>query len=427
MYWSEKESLMSRLIDLTRARKQVLALGAATMLAATALPAQAHVKWFSRVVDCNSVPLSPMEVITAPFFIVLYIAAVATMLGVFWVERQIHPRFQQANEQRAALKSQIGFWLAWLLRIGVALYFVLLVTYSGDKHMILTPELVSGAAWIPAVQLAISLAVLWRRTVALGAAGIVFLYGYAAWMYGLFHMMDYPYFLGVAAFLVMDTLYGPAKHYVAYAALRASGCISLFWVSTEKWVYPTWAYDILDHELHMLTMGLDTPFFVLASGFVEFSLAFLIMFGRLSSQVCAFLLLLIMVSMIPIVGMMDLVGHAPLLVALIIFTLVQNRIGYPTREVGQWLDYGHALTYALVIPGTVALYFLSHLISYPERGGVTTFNVLISVALAGALIWRLVMVAPQLFPMRKRLATQMAAIPSMVKLEMHDLMRLRRI
>jgi hypothetical protein len=220
---------------------QSAAMAAAGVLALAATPAQAHVKWFSKVVNCISTPLSPLEVISAPYFVLVFLAAVATILGVFLIERRILPRFEQANHAAAARKARISVWAGHLLRVGVAVYFVSLISYSTDRHMILTPELLTTASWVPGIQAVIALTVLWRRTTPIAAAGLVWLFGYATWQYGLFHMMDYPYFLGVAAFLVLDAFYGPKMHYLGFAAFRLSAGISLLWVSVEKWMYPSWA------------------------------------------------------------------------------------------------------------------------------------------------------------------------------------------
>ena len=50
------------------------------------------------------------------------------------------------------------------------------------------------------LQLAIAGSMFWRSTLPLGAAGIVALYLCGISAYGLFHMMDYPIFLGLAAY-----------------------------------------------------------------------------------------------------------------------------------------------------------------------------------------------------------------------------------
>lgn len=367
-----------------------------------AMPAHAHVKWFSKVVNCVSAPLSPLAVITQPYFLLVYLAAVLVMVGVFYTEKKILHRFEKANSAAAPLKSQISTWAARLLRVGVSVYFLSLIAYSTGTYMVLTPELSSTSSWVPGVQLIIALAVLWRRTEALAAMGIVCLFSYTMFTYGWYHMMDYPYFIGVAIFLLMDATHGAQLHFLGFAALRLSAGISLLWVSAEKWMYPSWVYDILNHELRQVTMGIDTQFFVMSAGFVEFCLAFLLLFGRLSSQVCALVFLVIMCAAIPLVGTMDAVGHAPLLIALIIFTAIQNRIGYPTRENQRWIDAGHVISFAISVPGVIGLYYFGHMLAYPQLGNLQTTEALVSAGLVALLIWRIVSTMPYVFSIRKR-------------------------
>jgi len=130
------------------------------------------------------------------------------------------------------------------------------------------------------------------------------------------------------------------------------------------------------------------------------------------------------VSAIPLVGALDAVGHAPLLVALIIFTAVQNRIGYPTRNTQRWMDGGHVLSFAICVPGLLGLYHFSHLLSYPERATFSSLGTLASGALVVLLTWRVSRTLPELFPLRKRTAAAVRA-PAFIRCDMSDLMRLR--
>lgn len=396
-------------INLRTTRTRLTAWAMAGSLALFSLPAEAHVKWFSKIVNCMQAPLTPWAVFTSPFFLFIYAAAVAAMVGVFWVERRMLARFQRFNTRMAPSKGKVMFWASRLLRIGVAVYFMSLLQYASDQYMILTPELFSPAMWVPVVQVMIALSVLWRRTEVLAALGIVCLFAFAIFSYGWFHMLDYLYFLGVAIFLLADAIYGDELHYLGFAALRFSAGVSLLWVSVEKWMYPAWTYDILNHELHYLTMGLDLPFFVMAAGFVEFCLAFLLLFGRLSSQISALVFLVIMTAAIPLVGMLDAVGHAPLLVALIIFTGVQNRIGYPTTQLSGRLDWGHVLSFAISVPGLMGMYYFVHMLAYPSQADYSSVHTVLAVALVGLQLWRVLTTLPQVIQIRRRAARPEAA------------------
>ena len=56
-----------------------------------------------------------------------------------------------------------------------------------------------------------------RRTMPLSAVGIAVLFAIAIWKYGIFHLADYPVFLGIAAYLALD---GFAARFVRCSADR---------------------------------------------------------------------------------------------------------------------------------------------------------------------------------------------------------------
>lgn len=379
-----------------------LRMGLLSLLGMGPVHAHAHVKWFSNVVNCSSTPLPPSSVLTRPLFVVLWLAALLTMWGVFTVERRILPRFETLHQLHADWKQRFSRHSAWLLRIGVAVYFLSLFMHDGPARIVLTPELKTAGPWVGVVQVAIAVLVLWKRTVPLAIAGMLSLYAHGVWSAGWFHMLDYVYFLGVAAFLWLDTFHGAAKHYLAFTLLRVSAGFSFMWVSIEKWLYPQWTYDILQHELQSVTMGLDLSFFVMSAGMVEFCLALLLVLGRLSSQVASLILLVLMVSAIPLVGVIDAIGHAPLMIVLLIFSASQNRIGYRTEAARHGADLGHVLTFALAVPGFIGLYVLAHALAYPSTGEWLRTSTLLGLALLTPLLWRLAVTLPNLFPVRRR-------------------------
>ena len=108
-----------------------LRAGLLAALAMGPLHAHAHVKWFSNVVNCSSTPLPPSSVLTRPLFLVLWLAAILTLWVVFKVERRILPRFETLHHLHADWKQRFSRHSAWLLRIGVAVYFASLFTYDG--------------------------------------------------------------------------------------------------------------------------------------------------------------------------------------------------------------------------------------------------------------------------------------------------------
>jgi hypothetical protein len=163
----------------------------------------------------------------------------------------------------------------------------------------LTPELHATSAWVPTLQLAIAATLLRGSSAWVGALGIVVLYACAVQSYGWFHLLDYPVFLGIAAFVAIDSL-GRGRHGdTALAVLRASAAVTLMWGGAEKWLYPWWSFDVLDHQLLAARGSFSSSFFMAAAGWAEFCAAHALMFGRLGSQVAAWVLLVPFVAASP--------------------------------------------------------------------------------------------------------------------------------
>lgn len=347
------------------------------LFAAMALPAYGHVKWFSETANTASVPQSPYGFIYSANFLTLTVLAIAVLLFVTFVDFRVATSKNRITKALHALDIHMSPVFLVLLRIGVAIFFFSLATYFRSSPIILTPELKTDAAWVPIVQIAIALLVLFPRTARVAALGIVLLYLYAIREYGWFHMLDYPFFIGVAAFFAINEEFDSGRHLLKLAILRVTTGLSFLWVAVEKWMYPDWSYDVLQHGLESLLMGLDPSFFVMAAGMVEFCLGFLLLFGRLSSQVSAAILFLLMVSAIPMVGVVDAIGHAPAIVVLFILSTAQNRPGHLIGYSEPWDQSGKPLAFLVSIPGLIGLYYVVHELAYPTYGIVLSKESLI--------------------------------------------------
>src|SRR5437870_3500682 len=191
--------------------------------------------------------------------------------------------------------------------------------------MILYSELHTHTEWICWIQLAIAIFALLPRTAMFAGVGIAFLYAYGVHSYGLFHMLDYPIFLGVACYLVIDSLFGHNRRELAHSAMRICTAITLLWASIEKFAFPEWSF-LLMTERPGLALGFNLEFYMVAAGFVEFSAAYLLITGMLSARVAAFFLLFFFVSAIVPFGMIDAIGHSVIIVALIVLMLSNNSV-----------------------------------------------------------------------------------------------------
>lgn len=363
---------------------RLVTMQAAAGLGVVALPVEAHVKWFSKVVNCQQAPLTPWTVLSSPDFLALYVAAIVTVVGVFqvegWLAAPLHARLSASSERR-------GAWAGWLMRMGVAVYFVSLLLFPTDRPMMLTPELRSDAAWVPLLQLVIAFAALWRATQLVAALGVACLFCGAMLDYGWFHMLDYLYFAGIVAFMLSDALHGSGAHVgLPFVTLRRCLAVSLMWVSAEKWMYPGWAHDIMRGELSFITMGVDVAFFVKAAGFVEFCLAFLLLGERACARGAALVLLCVMAAAIPLVGLLDAVGHTPLLIALLICAAAPaGHRESATHSV--WRARTSIGGFVVGIPGVLGLYYCAHLVAYPTRADYVSLHSMLAVALVILLLW----------------------------------------
>ena len=349
--------------------------------------------------NCASTPVTTFDIVSSPLFVGLTIAAFATMCAVAAIDGGISRGDNPAVRAAAWLDHEATNLIAPLLRIGVAIYFASIVAYFYGSPIILTAELKTDATWVPVLQLAIAATALARRSAILAALGIVVLFAYSVSRYGVFHMLDYPFFLGLAAFLSIDSIYGQERQLQGLGILRVTVGFSLLWCSVEKWLYPDWTQELLQSDLRVLLgTGLSPKLIVMGAGFVEFCLAFVLIFGRLASQIAAMVLLLVMISAIPVVGMLDLIGHLPILVVLIILAASRNPIGRIAPEPRKrWNDLDAALSFIVSVPGFIAAYYLSHEIVYGALGKVNWTEGLVAVVFVALLLAWIVRTAPETF------------------------------
>lgn len=291
---------------------------------AAALPtlSHAHVKWFEAY-DVTAAPARIASVFGNPLFLILLALSAAAIFAVIAIDnRMAAPAFVNALD-RKGMRHAGPF-----LRYAVALFFVLLQVTG--LRVILTPELETDSTIVVLLQCAIVGCALFNRTAWLAGLGILALYAFAATEYGMFHLLDYTIFVGIALFMIAESL-RPGKHTGAsLMALRVATACTLLWGAIEKFAYPETFYRLLD-QYPYLTFGLDRQFFLFSAGFVEFVCAYLIVFGRLSSKACIVVLLgFFTVAVIPF-GMVDAVGHWPFAAALLALLATPNRFEIKVR------------------------------------------------------------------------------------------------
>jgi hypothetical protein len=282
---------------------------AAAGLASVPGVADAHVKWFSHY----SVPQQPLPLhqVFNPIFW-QYTATAAVLLWVlgYFERKQLGVAILRSFDRMGAgLKPRIEA----LYRGGGACFFVALWVLG---NIIMTPELKTDWKFIPWLQLAIAIGMFWRRTLPLSALGIAFLYAYGVYVYGIFHMLDYPIFLGVAAYLALVALdldfFGLRPLDVA----RWAAALTLMWAAMEKWAYPDWTYPVLATHPE-ISMDLNARFYMITAGVLEFSLAFALLCSPLIRRLASLVLTMMFISAVFDFGKIDAIGHSMIIVILL--------------------------------------------------------------------------------------------------------------
>ncbi len=280
--------------------------------------ANAHVKWFSPY-DLQKPPLPIDEVITQEF-IFFYIGSVFFIYAFFWFDRYFYQREYLRDILSRYVISQKQAMI--LLRASILLFFMSVAAYGFfEQAFFLTPELKTDLVFVPWLQLAIALFALYRYTLPLIGVGILLLYIFATSFYGIFHTLDYFIFLGVAYFFLVSLK--KSKRWITsrYVIMFATTGLTLLWASIEKWGYPQWTYPLLESDPSLL-MGMSPYIFMLLAGFVEFNVTFILLSSvSMFSRAIALGLLLIFILAIYKFGLIDAIGHAPIIAILLVLVL----------------------------------------------------------------------------------------------------------
>src|SRR3954464_7042833 len=158
--------------------------------------AAAHVKWFVTCEPSDS-PV-PMQAVLTERLLLFSALFISLFYAACRIEQAAIGGFLMALLERATtfLRERLDV----LLRAVAAISFSLLWV---DGTVILAPELKGLSGWLSAIQLLIPIFLAARATLPAAATGIIVLYGYGIASYGLFHMLDYPVFLGLAVYFAL--------------------------------------------------------------------------------------------------------------------------------------------------------------------------------------------------------------------------------
>jgi hypothetical protein len=325
-----------------------------------ATPAQAHVKWFAPYnVAADPTPLP--EVFSGHFLVLLACTIVLIML-VHVADRVIEGGFR-VDPFAQALATLVPH-SADIMRIALGAFMLCLWLKGG---IILTPELTTTNEAISWFQLGLAATTITWRTSWVAGLGILVLYGVAIGQYGIFHLLDYPLFLGIAAYIIIHSLKIERLQPYALSILYFAMAQTLLWASVEKWAFGAWTMPLLlQHE--RITLGIDHRLYLTMAGYVEFVAAFLLLYGRTSQRLSALMLFAIFVAAVIDFGKVDAVGHAMIIAALLVVVIngntivnaaLQNRI--PSLAIGS-LEMG--ITYLSYILLFFTFYYGAHGVIY---------------------------------------------------------------
>jgi hypothetical protein len=326
-----------------------MALTSASFLAVSALPAGAHVKWFAPY-DVAGNPRSLLEVCSVPFFQLVVVALVALWIGSR-AERTRLGLIITATVDR--LSGVLEARTDDMFRAATGAFFV---AVWATGNIILTPELATKSAFVPWLQAAIALGMFWRSTMVLSAIGIVVLFGIGVVVYGSFHMMDYPIFLGLAVYLALSGLGRGVNDIRPLDITRWGAAITLMWASVEKWAYPQWTYPLLQQHSG-LALGLDNNFYMTAAGVIEFSLAFALLWTPLVRRLAAILLAAMFISAVFEFGKIDAIGH--LMIVIILIGIAADKA--PSAERAPILIPAY---FCAALVAFVAAYYVAHAVLF---------------------------------------------------------------
>ncbi|SED29834.1 hypothetical protein SAMN05444164_4368 [Bradyrhizobium erythrophlei] len=322
-------------------------LAAVLFCVVAARSAEAHVKWFCAY-DVAGQPRGLENVLCLDFELLLGVA-------VFWLFAGclIEPTSLGDATIRVLDRITEGLRLhtELMMRAVCAFFFISIWAVGG---ILLTPELKTSSPLVGALQLAIAAGMLSRRTLPLSAVGMAILFGIGVRGYGVFHLTDYPIFLGVAAYFALIGLNKDLFGIRPIDVMRYAAAVTLMWASIEKWAYPEWSFPLLIEHTGM-TLGFDNEFYMRAAGMVEFTLAFALIWTPLIRRCAAAVLTGMFISACFEFGKIDTIGHSAIIAVL--FAIVADNKVLPRDRRAPWLA-PVALCAALSL--TLFVYYFGH-------------------------------------------------------------------
>jgi len=265
-----------------------------------------HVKWFT---DRMTEPLPMVEVLTPAFLFWLAITIVGLLVSAVFNTHILRVGLIQGLDRSL---SGLKPYTVHILRVGLGIG-ILLQLIEGSY---LAPEFHSETSWLFIVLVIALLGLMLKRTLFVSGVALLVLYIKATLEYGLFHTLDYLFYLGIIYYLIM---YTTRFRETAIPVLYALTGLSLAWVGIEKVTMPILAYDIIQ-EFQVPTFGFSVEHFVIISAFIELGLAWTFIVGILNRFV-SIVVTLVFITTTTVFGYTEIVGHTIVHTLLIMFII----------------------------------------------------------------------------------------------------------
>ncbi|WP_249435966.1 hypothetical protein [Paenibacillus sp. Marseille-Q4541] len=267
----------------------------------------AHVKWFLHDSNWKS---HPIKIIITPSFLLWLGVTLLVLLSATIINKQIE-RNRWVSKILIFL-NRFSCYQLTIFRIGIGTG-LLLQLCTGSY---LAPTFALDSWWLYGILIIAILSLLHKRLLPLSGLAIAILYIHAVFQYGLFHSLDYCFYLGIVYYLlVVNTRLRSS----ALTALYTITGISLAWLSMEKMVMP-WLSESLIYEYNLPTFGFSVDEFVLISAFIELALGWVLILGFMN-RFTALILTGIFMLTTSVFGFTEVVGHWVIHTLLIMFLI----------------------------------------------------------------------------------------------------------
>ncbi|MFC4101219.1 hypothetical protein [Paenibacillus xanthanilyticus] len=267
----------------------------------------AHVKWF---IDDFSWTPQPMSKVLTNGFLYWFGLTIAGLLLCSVLAGPLE-RVPIVRSLHGFLNRFVPYKMG-ILRVGLGIGLVLQLL-TGTY---LAPEFPLDAWWQYVLMITAIAGLVHKKLLTVSGAALAFLYIRTITVYGLFHSLDYMFYVGIIYCLVTaNTKWNRTGTHVMYVFTG----LSLAWLAMEKLTLAKLACTVM-HDYGLPTMGFTVEDFVLISAFVELGLAWAFIVG-LMNRFTALLVTGIFLFTASVFGETEVVGHTILHTLFLLFII----------------------------------------------------------------------------------------------------------